>query len=180
MPFPSKHMAQFRVKNEPSEGYRCISVRRIHESGKGRRNKMAQVKIRNSMFHFISVVNQLNAQNLFHSKFYFMPLHVSSTMCSSSGSQKLHYTASGIITPIGGRLVHENCITNPDDEHMCSKHVQAWNKNLLWNKFCASSWLNTEINILICTARSAKRLNMVHVSWINNIFNRGVISTHYT
>ena len=30
-----------------------------------------------------------------------MPLHVSSTMCSSSGGQKLYYTASGIITPIG-------------------------------------------------------------------------------
>ena len=28
-----------------------------------------------------------------------MPLHVSSTMCSSSGGQKLYYTASGIITP---------------------------------------------------------------------------------
>ena len=27
---------------------------------------------------------------------------------------KLHYTASGIIKPIGG-----------DDEHMCSKHVEA-------------------------------------------------------
>jgi len=35
---------------------------------------------------FISVFNQLDAQNLFHNKFYFMPLH---------------YTASGIITPIG-------------------------------------------------------------------------------
>ena len=61
---------------------------------------------------------------------------------------KLHYTASGIITPIGGRLVHrlrENCsplstyrcddtrgcvmqFWPPDDEHMCSKHVEAWNK----------------------------------------------------
>jgi hypothetical protein len=30
-----------------------------------------------------------------------MPLHVSSTMCSLSGGQKLYYTASGIITPIG-------------------------------------------------------------------------------
>ena len=30
---------------------------------------------------FISVFNQLDAQNLFHNKFYFMPLHVSST-CS--------------------------------------------------------------------------------------------------
>ena len=28
---------------------------------------------------FISKFNQLDAQNLFHSKFYFMPLHVSST-----------------------------------------------------------------------------------------------------
>ena len=35
-----------------------------------------------------------------------MPLHVSRTMCSSSGGQKLYYTASGIITPIGGRPVH--------------------------------------------------------------------------
>ena len=36
---------------------------------------------------FILVVNQLDAQNLFYSKFYFMPLHVSSTMCSSSGGR---------------------------------------------------------------------------------------------
>jgi len=35
-----------------------------------------------------------------------MPLHVSSIMCSSSGGQKLHYTASGIIAPVGGRPVH--------------------------------------------------------------------------
>jgi len=28
---------------------------------------------------FISVFNQLDAQNLFHNKFYFMPLQVSST-----------------------------------------------------------------------------------------------------
>ena len=28
---------------------------------------------------FISLLNQIEAQNLFHNKFYFMPLHVSST-----------------------------------------------------------------------------------------------------
>jgi len=28
---------------------------------------------------FISVINQLNAQNLFHNNFYIMPLHVSNT-----------------------------------------------------------------------------------------------------
>ena len=33
----------------------------------------------NSANEFISVFNQLDAQNLFHNKFYFMPLHVSST-----------------------------------------------------------------------------------------------------
>ena len=73
---------------------------------------------------------------------------------------KLHYTSSGIITPIGGRLVYGTATYRcddtkgsviqfwppDDDEHMCSKHVEAWNKNLLWNKFSASSWLNTEIN----------------------------------
>ena len=35
----------------------------------------------------------------------------------------------------------------PDDEHMCSKHVEAWNELIVKQKFCASSWLITEINI---------------------------------
>ena len=57
---------------------------------------------------------------------------------------KLYYTVSGIITPIGGRPVHRlredwmestyrcddtrDCVIQfcpPDDEHMCSKHVEA-------------------------------------------------------
>ena len=29
-------------------------------------------------------------------------------------------------------------------EHMCSKHVEAWNKLIVKQKFCASSWLITE------------------------------------
>jgi len=33
----------------------------------------------------------------------------------------------------------------PDDEHMCSKHVEAWNKLIVKQKFCALSWLITEI-----------------------------------
>ena len=33
----------------------------------------------------------------------------------------------------------------PDDEHMCLKHVEAWNKLIVKQKFCASSWLVTEI-----------------------------------
>ena len=51
---------------------------------------------------------------------------------------KLYYTTSGIITPIGGRPVHRTAIYRcddtrgfivqfcpPDDEHVCSKHVEA-------------------------------------------------------
>jgi len=52
---------------------------------------------------FISVFNQLDAQNVFHNKFYFMPLHVSS-ICAHHKEVKLYYTASGIITPIGVEL----------------------------------------------------------------------------
>jgi len=75
---------------------------------------------------------------------------------------KLHYTASAFITPIGGRLVqglredstqlsqpvHETatyrcddtkgCVMQfwpPDDEHMCSKHVEAWNKSYCETNF---------------------------------------------
>ena len=33
----------------------------------------------------------------------------------------------------------------PDDEHICSKHVEAWNKLIVKQKFCASSWLITEM-----------------------------------
>jgi len=85
---------------------------------------------------------------------------------------KLHYTASDIITPIGGRLVHETatyrcddtrgCVMqfwSPDDEHMCSKHVEAWNKLIATQKLCASSWLITEINILRCTVSKTSKFD---------------------
>jgi len=48
---------------------------------------------------------------------------------------KLHYTASGIITTIGGRLVHVTATYRCDDEHMCSKHVEAWNKTYCETNF---------------------------------------------
>jgi len=38
---------------------------------------------------FISLFNQLDAQSLSHSKFYFMPLHVSST-CAHHQEVKMH------------------------------------------------------------------------------------------
>jgi hypothetical protein len=45
----------------------------------------------------------------------------------------------------------------PADEHMCSKHVEAWNKLIVKQKFCASSWLITEINILRCTVSKTSK-----------------------
>jgi len=51
---------------------------------------------------------------------------------------------------------------SPDDEHMCSKHVEAWNKLIVQQKFFASSWLITEINILRCTvSKTSKRSEYV-------------------
>ena len=80
-------------------------------------------------------------------------------------SSKLHYTASGIITPRGGRLVHRLWVLSqpPDDEHMCYKHVEAWNKLIVKQKFCASSWLLTEINWI----------HNFHVTWRTFILQRG-------
>ena len=83
---------------------------------------------------FISVINQLDAQNfcftvsLFHASTCFEH-HVLIIRRS-----KLYYTG---------------CVIQfwpPDDEHGCSKHVEAWNKLIVKQKFCASSWLITEIN----------------------------------
>ena len=109
-------------------------------------------------------INQLDALN------FIISLFQASTcfkhMCSSSGGQKLYYTVSGIITPIGvsstcahrqeGKIAlyslwyhhryrcddTRDCIVQfcpPDNEHMCSKHVEALNKLII--KFSASSWL---------------------------------------
>ena len=69
---------------------------------------------------FISVFNQLDAQNLFYNKFYFMPLHVSSTCAHHQVKIALHslwyhYTYRGFVMQF----------RPPDDEHMCSKHVEA-------------------------------------------------------
>jgi len=62
-----------------------------------------------------------------------MPLHVSST-CAHQQEVKNYITQP---------LVSSH---PPDDEHMCSKHVEVRNKLILKQKFCASSRLITEIN----------------------------------
>ena len=49
-------------------------------------------------------------------------------------------------------------------EHMCSKHVEARNKLIVKQKFCASSWLITEINILRCTVSKTSKLQKIYAT----------------
>jgi len=107
---------------------------------------------------FISVMNQLDAKNfcfticLFHASTCF------EHMCSSSGGQNCiiqlyHHTYSCDDT--------RGCIIQfwpPDDEHVGSKHVEAWNKLIVKQKFCASSCLITEI--LRCTVSKTSKHTM--------------------
>jgi len=90
-----------------------------------------------------------------------MPLHVSST-CTYHQEVKIalhslwyHHTYRCDDT--------RGCVMQfwaPDGKHMCSKHVEAWNK-LTVKKNCASSWLITEINILRCTVSKTSKFDWV-------------------
>ena len=87
-----------------------------------------------------------------------MPLHVSRT-CAHRQEVKIalhslwyHHTYRCDDT--------RGCVMQfwpPDDEQMCSKHVETWNKLIVKQKFCASSWLITEINILRCTVSKTSK-----------------------
>ena len=59
-----------------------------------------------------------------------MPLHVSSTLAHLQEVKIVLYSLW---------YHHTYRWPHPDDEHMCSKHVEAWNKLII--KFSASSWL---------------------------------------
>ena len=99
-----------------------------------------------------------------------MPLHVSST-CAHHQEVKIalhglwYYHIVSFTgwerTAVLSQPVHETatyrcddtrgCVMQflpPDDEHMCSKHVKAWNIIIVKKKIGASSWLITEIKKL--------------------------------
>ena len=84
-----------------------------------------------------------------------MPLHVSSTSTHRQEAKIVlhslwyHHTYR---LPSSAQVVHgtatyrcddtRDCVVQfwpPDDEHLCSKYVEAWNKLVI--KFTASSWL---------------------------------------
>ena len=78
-----------------------------------------KIYIKTALTFFISVINQLDAQN-----FCFTLILFHASTCF---------------------------------KHMCSKHVEAWNKLIIKQKFCASGWLITEINILRCTVHKTSK-----------------------
>ena len=108
-----------------------------------------------------------------------MPLHVSSTCAhhqevkialhsfwylhtyrwSSLLSQPVHETATYRCDDTRGCVMQ---FWPPGDEHMCSKHVEAWNKFIVKQKFCAWSWLITEINILRCTVSKTSKFDPIY------------------
>ena len=68
----------------------------------------------------------------------------------------------------------------PDDEHMCSKHVEAWNKLIVKQKFCVSSWLITEINILRRTVSKSMLSSFLWLSgfvWVRMWIGGGFLWT---
>jgi len=94
-----------------------------------------------------------------------MPLHVSSTCAhhheikivlyslwyhhnyrwpsrAHIAKQPVHQTATYRCDDTRGCVLQ---LWLPDDDHMCSKHIEAWNKLTVKQKFYASSWLITEI-----------------------------------
>jgi len=85
-----------------------------------------------------------------------MPLHVSST-CAHHQEVKIalhslwyHHIYRCDVT--------RGCVKQcwpPDDEDMCSKHVETWNKLIVKQKFCTSIRLITEMhsqqNVKICS-----------------------------
>jgi len=104
---------------------------------------------------FISVINQFDAQNFVLKKVYFMPLHVSSICAHHQevktalykfwyhntyrwpsreyvAKQPVHETATYRCDDTRGCVM---LFWTPGDEHMCSKHVGAWNKLFLTQTF---------------------------------------------
>jgi len=111
-----------------------------------------------------------------------MPLHVSNT-CAHHQEVKIalhslwyHHTYRCDDTK--SRVMQ---FWPPDDEHMRSKHVEAWNKLIVKQTFCASSWLITEINIAepTKTTISASYRPILHTATIELIMPTYSLCTHF-
>jgi len=68
---------------------------------------------------YISVINQLDAQNFCFTISFFSCLYMFRAHVLIIRRSKLYYTASGIIKPVDGRLVHKTAIYRFDDTRGC-------------------------------------------------------------
>jgi len=61
---------------------------------------------------------------------------------------------------------------------MCSKHVEAWNKLIVKQKFCVSSWLIIEINVDFYSKNKIEKL--VHLLVLLYEYRSNVVMVHVT
>jgi len=86
-------------------------IRIYHDARSPERQFFFDVLLTVHLSIFISVFNQLDAQNLFYNKFISC-LYMFRARVLIIKRSKLHYTASGIITPIGDLLMMRTCARN--------------------------------------------------------------------
>jgi len=110
---------------------------------------------------FISVINQLDAQTFYFTVSFISCLYMFRAHVLIIRRSKLYYTAFVIIIHIGVMIPEAF-----NDEHICSKHVEAWNKLIVKQNVCASSWLITEINILRCTDSKTSKFISLCLNWL--------------
>ena len=106
-----------------------------------------------------------------------MPLHVSNT-CAHHQEVKIalhslwyHHTETSEWSKITKKFCFTISLFHASTcfEHMCSKHVEAWNKLIVKQKFCASNWLITEINILSCTVSKTSKFEINYVCRVHRV-----------
>ena len=97
---------------------------------------------------FILVINQLDVQNLFYNKFISC-LYMFRAPCAHRQEVKIALYSRAHVERVLSHPVHGTATYRfddtrgcriqfwpPDDEHMCSKHVEAWNKLIVKQSLC--------------------------------------------
>ena len=119
-----------------------ISRSKLYYTASGIITPVGGRPVHRSSLTIILVINKLNAQNI-------ISLLYASTCFEYyvliNRRSKLYYTASGIITPVGGRPVHRlradlspisTCARDGlQMSTQCSKHVEAYNKLIIKQDF---------------------------------------------
>ena len=108
--------------------------------------KAKQLKKEYTETYLSQYLTNLIHKILFHNKFYFMPLHVSSTFAHQEVKIALHslWVHHTYRWPSRAPATYRcdntrGCVMQfwpPDDEHMFSKHVEVWSKTYCETNLC--------------------------------------------